>query len=72
MIRLAISIVDKPEVRLRVVSSAPDSQDHRICREFYRECDEFNTGHPDYTPYAGWMPQETVKSMQAKRMEAEL
>lgn len=55
--------------RLRVVSAAPDSKDHALCREFYRGCDQDaeESGNPNYRRYDGWMPTETVSSIGWKR-----
>lgn len=72
-IRSSLSIQDKPVVQLRVVSSAPNSINHIICRNFYKVCDliaqQDNMGPDDYKPYNGWMPVETNASMLEKRLQ---
>ena len=71
-IRTSLSIVEPcstdGSVRLRVVSQAPDSKDHAMCRQFYRDCDAATNPEP-YRPYAGWLPPETEESLRWKRNE---
>jgi hypothetical protein len=54
-------------VRPRVVSAAPDSKDHAMCRQFYRDVDWAKEKDEDFTPYNGWLPPETAASLEHKR-----
>lgn len=72
-IRTSLSIVEPcnsdGSIRLHVVSAAPDSKDHAMCRQFYRDADAANADRDDYRPYSGWLPMETAESLRIKRSE---